>query len=135
MTQHHPSADDRPDSPGKRACYVLGDGHLGTAVARHLRSDGHAVSLVDVSDWDRTPGLRAVDTAQEAGVAGAPTAVVATRSDRRNLLVAQLVSAHYDVPRAVVLANASDRLDAFTRAGHDPVCATAALSDALAENV
>ena len=140
MNQHQPSADDQPDRADERVCYVLGGGHLGTAVARRLRSEGHTVSLVDnLTDPAETPGVRG-DPADprllvEAGVGEASTVVVATRSDRRNLLIAQLVSAHFDVPEVVVLANAPDRFEAFTEAGHDPVCATAVLSDALAENV
>lgn len=140
MTQHHSSADDHSERTSERACYVLGGGRLGTAVARRLRSNGYPVSLVDSSaDRPETSGRRGdpVDLTllEEAGLAGASTVIVATRSDRRNLLVAQLVSARFDVPEVVVLANVPDRLDAFAEAGHDPVCATDALSDAIADFV
>jgi trk system potassium uptake protein TrkA len=140
MNQYQPSADDTPDRIGEQACYVLGDSHLGTAVARRLRSDGYTVSLVDdLIDPAGTPrpGEGAANPRQlrEAGVGEASTVVVATRSDSRNLLIAQLVRAHFDVSEVVVLANAPDRLEVFAEAGHDPVCATAALSDALAENL
>lgn len=140
MNQYQPSADDTPDKVSKHACYVLGGSHLGTAVAQRLRSNGYAVSVVDGPvDPAETPGPHEnpanPQLLEEAGVGEASTVVVATRSDSRNLLIAQLVRAHFDVPQVVVLANAPDRLDVFTEAGHEPVCATAVLSDALAENV
>lgn len=140
MNQHQPSADDRPERASERACHVLGSGKLGAAVARRLRSNGYTVSHVDDSaDRVEASGRRAdtmdLELLEEAGVAAASTVVVATRSDRRNLLVAQLVSAHFEVPRVVVLANAPDTLAAFAEAGHDPVCATDALADELVEHV
>jgi trk system potassium uptake protein TrkA len=140
MNKHEPTANDTPDRGSEHACYVIGDSHLGTAVARRLRSDGHTVSLVDgLADLPETPGRGQDPTPlqllERAGVREASTVVVATRSDSHNLLVAQLVRTHFDVPEVVVLANTPDRLEAFTEAGHSPVCATAALSDALTENL
>jgi trk system potassium uptake protein TrkA len=61
--------------------------------------------------------------------------VVATPFDARNLLVAGLVRTRFDVPRSVVLTNAPERVAAVSEAGHDPVRATAALSDALVDSV
>ena len=59
---------------------------------------------------------------------------MATGSDSRNLLVAQLVRARFDVSDVVVLAHQPDRVGLFEAAGHDPVCATDALSAALVED-
>jgi trk system potassium uptake protein TrkA len=120
--------------------YVLGGGRVGSAVARRLRTDGHAVGVVDESYLPaELPGFRSdptdVETLEEAGLSNATTVVVATRSDARNLLVAQLVRARFDVPRIVVLTNDPERLTAVAEAGHDPVCATAALSEALVDSV
>jgi trk system potassium uptake protein TrkA len=140
MNDDTPTADDPPDGAHGSARYVLGGGPLGTAVARRLRAAGREVPVIDVSaDADGASGFQGspVDARllDEAGVADASTVVVATQSDRRNLLIAQLVSARFDVPDVVVLVNAPDRLDAFADAGHDPVCATSVLSDALATSV
>jgi trk system potassium uptake protein TrkA len=116
--------------------YVLGGGPVGAAVARQLGAEGHSVAVVDEShDPETVPGVRGdpadVEVLAEAGVADAGTVVVATRSDRRNLLVAQLVRARFGVERTVVLTNVPDRMEPVAAAGHEPVCATTALATAL----
>lgn len=131
---------DRSGGAEEAAYAVLGCGPVGTAVAQRLRADDHTVSLVNEShDSSELPGLRGdptdVRALEEAGVAAVSTVVVATGSDRRNLLIAQLVRAHFDVSRIVVLANVPSRLDLLADVGHEPVCATTALSDSLVESL
>jgi trk system potassium uptake protein TrkA len=138
--QSNPTADDRSIGGGGNVSYVLGGGRLGVAVARRLRTDGHEVELIDESnDPSEIPGRRGdpadVRVLEEAGVSDTSTVVVATRSDRRNFLIAQLVRANFDAARVVVLANTPDRYELIASAGHDPVCATSVLTDELAENV
>ncbi len=140
MTTIRSTGDRSHERVEDAACYVLGGGHVGTAVARRLRTDDHDVCVVDEScDPSEPVGFQGdptdVRALEAAGVAGASTVVVATPSDRRNLLVAQLVRVHFDVPRVVVLANVPDRRDLLAEAGHEPVCATSALSDALVDRV
>lgn len=129
---------DREDEPDTYV--ILGDKRLGTAIARELRADGHAVRLIDVSPTgpdrpEQQGGLTDSERLREAGVGTASTVVVATRSDSRNLLVAQLARAHFDISRVVVLANDPDRFDPIAAAGHDPVCATSALSEAIVDGL
>lgn len=119
--------------------YVLGGGHVGASVAERLRAAGHRAVVVDDSaeaPYDsRVSGDPSdVDVLEAAGVGSASLVVVATRSDRRNFLVAQLVRVNFDVPRIVVLVHDPDRLSLFEAAGHEPICATTALTDALARN-
>jgi len=119
--------------------FVLGGGHVGAVLARQFHDAGHAVRLVDerheaddVSTVRGDPGVLA--TLEAADVRPDATVVVATRDDGRNLRLAQLVRTHFDVERVRVLANSPDHYDVFADAGHEPVCATAALSDALADS-
>jgi len=140
MTSNSTVTEDRPTECEKSAHYVLGGEHLGSAIARRLREDGNTVCVVDEShDRSETPGIRGdptdARTLETAGVDSGSTVVVATESDSRNLLIAQVVRAWFDVTDVVVLTNTPDRIDTFTEAGHDPVCATAALSDALVETL
>lgn len=121
-------------------CYVLGGGSVGEAVTKRLRVDGSAAALIDdAHDSADVPGIRAdpadVQTLTEVGLTDASTVVVATRQDRQNLLIAQLVRTNFDVDEVVVLTNLPDRIDALEAAGHRPVCATTALSGAITERL
>lgn len=118
--------------------YVLGGGSLGAAVANRLRENGVAVTHVDEdADGEDAVNLDPTRllTLETAKLAGATSVIVAGRSDRRNLLIAQLVRTHFGVERIVVLTNDPDRYDLIDEAGHDPVCATTVLSTALVESV
>ncbi|MEF8800391.1 MAG: NAD(P)-binding protein [Halolamina sp.] len=127
-----------------RTYYVLGGGHLGVAVARRLLADSDSVTLVDELSPGEHRGLPETavvhgdpaDTAvlEEAGLGNDSTVIVATQSDSRNLLIAQLVRTTFDDPNIVVLTNVPDRFDLIEQAGHVPVCATSVLSDALVDN-
>jgi len=118
--------------------YVLGGGHLGAALARRLRDAGSTVRLVDERrDGDDGSAVRGdpgtLAALDAADIHPDATVVVATRDDGRNLRIAQLVRTRFDVDRVRVLVNSPDRYDVFVDVGHEPVCATTALSDALAD--
>jgi Trk K+ transport system NAD-binding subunit len=120
----------------EREYYVLGGGHVGASVARRLQEDGHSVTVVDEThDSDEVPGFRddpgTVRALERAGVADGSTVVVATPSDSRNLLTAQLVRTGFDVSDIVVLVNAPDRFDLFEEVGYETICATTTLSDGV----
>ncbi|AUV82470.1 potassium transporter TrkA [Salinigranum rubrum] len=120
--------------------YILGGDHVGVAIAEQLEANGHRIAIVDESyDSHDIPGFvgdpSAPDALSESGVGAASTVVVATRSDRRNLLIAQLVRARFDVPRVITLVNDPDRLSLFVDAGHEPFCVTTALSETVGEAI
>lgn len=115
---------------------VLGGGHVGASVAHFLRAAGAAVTVVDEThDPDDLPGIRGDPTdrrtLERAGITDAETVVVAMPRDRQSLLVAGLVRAHFDVADVRVLVRTPDRCDLVADAGHEPICATTALSDAV----
>lgn len=137
-TQHasSPPADDTVDTE----YYVLGGESVGRAVARRLSATGQSVVVVDEThDTDDIPGIRAdpgdLTALAETGLGDAAGVVVATREDGRNLLIAQLVSAHFDVEHVRVLVNDPERSALVAAAGHDPISATAALADALVDDL
>jgi trk system potassium uptake protein TrkA len=120
-------------------CYVLGGGELGKRVSDHLRASGHDVEFVD--DGDSATGVthegdptdaRVLD---ELGGSSGVTVVVATREDGANLLAAQLSRIRLEPDRVVVLANSPEAMELLADAGHDPVCATTVLSNALVEKL
>jgi trk system potassium uptake protein TrkA len=121
-------------------CYVLGGGALGIAIARRLCEADRAVTLVgadtDIDDIRSLQGNPStVDVLRDAGVTGAATVVVATPNDGRNLLVAQLVKTRFDVADVFVVVHAPDRSDLVAAAGHEPICATSVLADAVVTDV
>lgn len=131
---------DRPEPTADADVYVLGGGPLGETVARRLGDAGRAVVLVDDSAETADVGVVRADPTDataliEAGVDDRSVVVVATPSDGRNLLVAQLVRARFDVERIVVLTNHPDRVEAMADVGHEPVCATAVLADGLVDRL
>jgi len=120
--------------------FVLGGEHLGLAIAERLQADGHAVTAVDEAyDSAEIPGVEGSPTdvalLAELGLETASSVIVGTRSDARNLLVAQLVRVHFDVPRIVVLVHDPERVAPLAEAGHHPLCVTTALSETVTERV
>lgn len=132
--------DGSDGEEGKQEYYVLGGGHLGEWVARRLQSAGHSVTLIDETrdpaEIDGEQGdPRDVQVLADAGLSSASRVVVATPRDSRNMLIAQLVRTHFEVPEVIVLVNTPERCTLVAEAGHEPVCATSALSDALVDNL
>ncbi len=119
------------ETAGEPSHVVLGDARSGV-IARRLRADGHTVAVVSETH-DEEGGVADPATLTDAGVGAAATVIVATRSDSRNLLVAQLVRVHFDVSRLLVLVNDPDRTTALAEAGHEPVCVASAVSESVVE--
>lgn len=131
----------KPTNQQQAAEYVvLGGGQLGVAVARRLLADGRSVTVVDdASEPEDVPSVRGdpddVRTLEQAGLDEASMVLVAMPRDRQNLLVAQLVRTNFGVDDIFVLVRSPDRYEVVESAGHEPICATTYLSDALVETV
>lgn len=108
---------------------------MSRSLARRLRAKGHDVELLGGTNGANSGTGDAVESDATATAAVPPgsTVVVATRSDGRNLRVANLLRARADVDRVLVLVNSPGRVEAFSEAGHEPVCATTALSKTLVD--
>lgn len=138
---HRQLAVDKSFDEGRSAeFFVLGDDQLGLSIARRLHADGHAVHTINEShDSTDIPGSCAnpanVQALKAAGVSAESTVIVATTEDSRNLLIAQLVRAHFDVSETLVLVNIPDRYDVVSEAGHEPICATTTLCDRVVEGL
>lgn len=133
-------ANDGPVEEDPPDYCVLGDGHVGVSLARGLLARGHTVALVadtalpaDLTGQEGDPCD--IEVLRDAGVADAASVIVATSRDSRNLLAAQLVRTHFDVPEIRVLVNAPDRSDVVADAGHEPYCVATLLSAALVDAI
>ena len=138
MQSDTPYTDETAD--GAVEYVVLGGGHVGAAIAHRLHAAGWPVVLVDETyEPGDVPGIRgdptSLPTLRAAGIPEGAVVIAATGRDRRNLLVAQLVSSHFDVARVRALVNTPDRRDLFTEVGHDAVCVTDALSAAVTDGL
>jgi trk system potassium uptake protein TrkA len=105
-----------------------------------LRTAGHRVAIIDDSyESSEIPGFAgdpaAVDVLEDAGVETASTVIVVTETDRRNLLIAQLVRTRFDVSRVIVFVHDPDRVSLFTNAGHETFCVTSALAQACSKSI
>lgn len=134
------AAPDSPEPVADADVCVLGGGPLGAAVARRLQNSGRAVVLVDESIDEADLSVIRVDPTDATALDAAalpPEAVVvvASQSDSRNLLAAQLVRAQFDVERIVVLTNHPDRVGAMADVGHDVVCATELVADGIVAQI
>jgi len=133
MSLIRPTGTDRAEE-GEPADYcVLSGDSVGDEIADRLRADGHDVQLLDVGP----PMNDASEPRSTVAVRldGVSTVVVATRSDGRNLLLAQQAETRFDIDRVLVLVHDPPRLEPFEAAGHEPVCATTALSEAVIDEL
>jgi trk system potassium uptake protein TrkA len=140
MTRLRDEGADSPNEYKKAIYYVLGSTHVGTLVAEQLQAAGHRVAIVGCSyRSDDIPVLTGdpatIDALVDAGMATASTVIVATRSDRRNLLIAQLVRARFDVPEIITFVNDPDRVPLFADAGHEPFCVATAIAEKFGETI
>lgn len=120
--------------------YILGGGPVGTALTQRLRESNRDVILIDIDAGPDEVSGRRVDPSDSNALAdvelpSAATVIVATPADGRNLLIAQLARVRYDVDRVLVVANNPDRVDMLADAGHDSICASTALADAVVDHL
>lgn len=119
-------------SRGSERVLVLGGGHLGRGLADELAGEND-VTLVDeneaIVNRANTNGVTAlcaeptdVDALRTAGVAGTDLAVVATTTDRQNVLATQLLRTRFGVEDVVVLVNDPDVREAVESLGTEAVC-------------
>jgi trk system potassium uptake protein TrkA len=134
MSLSRPTGGGRTEEAESSGYCVLG-GTIGAAVADRLRADGHSVELVDATAGTDGAGDDPLSALDDGALAVASTVVVATRSDSRNLLLAQQVSTRFEADQILVLVHDPVRLAPFAAAGHDPVCVTSALTRTVIEEL
>ncbi len=140
MSTQPPNEDDPPERLADVSHYIVGDDSSSVAIAERLRTNGQQVAIVgEVPEAESLPTVvgdpSEIAVLSEAGIEPTSTVIVATRSDRRNLLIAQLVRAHFGVSRVIPLVNDPTRSALFEEAGHEPICVATALSTAVEEVV
>lgn len=115
---------------------MIGSGRVGSAVASGLLAEGWEVTAVDESEdalMRLGPGWRGgfvlghgMDTGvlEEAGIAGADAAVVATNGDNTNLVIAQVLKQRYEIGTVVVRVLDPARAAFYAERGIHTICPT-----------
>lgn len=140
MTQTQAPGNDASNGTQEVTHYILGGTYVGIRIAEQLQAAGHRVAIVDDSyESNDIPGFdgdpAAVDVLVESGVETGSTVIVVTGSDRRNLLVARLVRARFDVQRVIAFVYNPERVSLFADAGLEPFCVTTALAETFGETI
>jgi len=114
---------------------VIGGGRVGTELSENLERRGENVVIVErdgeVSERLRNNGFTVrngdgadVETLRRAGAERAKIVVAATGDDDKNLLVAQLANAKFDVEKIIARVNQPDNVEPFEELGVETVSAS-----------
>ena len=126
---------------------VIGSGRVGSSVAKGLAADDWKVVVVDENEDALTrlgPGWRGgfvvghgmdVNVLEEAGVADADAAVVATNGDNTNIVIGQVLQQRYAVGTVVVRILDPARAKLYSDRGMRIVCPTQTAISSLLDTV
>lgn len=125
---------------------VAGGKHVGELLTEQLDARGETVMFLGEESASVERALDSGLTAEQvdltdrrafedAGIDSVTTVFVASGSDSRNLLTAQLLTVRFDISRIIVRVNDPRNLPAFEDIGIETVSATNVLAVALAETV
>ncbi len=126
---------------------VIGCGRVGSAVAKGLVADGWDVTALDESEDALArlgPNWRGgfvighgMDTnvLEQAGIADADAAVVATSGDNTNVVIGQVLQRRYGTPTVVVRVLDPARAKFYAERGLNTVCPTQTAISVLLETV
>jgi trk system potassium uptake protein len=126
---------------------VIGCGRVGSAVAKGLMADGWDVTAVDEQEDALVrlgPNWRGgfvighgmdVSVLEQAGVAEADAAVVATDGDNSNVVIGQVLQKRYGIHTVVVRVLDPARADFYAARGLNTVCPTKTAISVLLETV
>jgi trk system potassium uptake protein TrkA len=122
---------------------IVGAGRVGSRVARSMLAAGHSVSILDEdplsherlevgmdSSWEDAGGRFTVghgleiDALLEAGIDEAEVFIASTDGDNTNLVIAQIASKQYGVPRVIVRVMDPARAEWYAEQGLHTICPT-----------
>lgn len=121
---------------------IIGADETGRVLAEKLVEAGESVSVIDTDEENcaeakKLKGVNVycldatnIDVLKKAGVPNAKVVIVATPSDKVNILISQVVRSNFGEKRIVARANTTSNFSAFTDAGIEtmsPIHAAAAI--------
>jgi NhaP-type Na+/H+ or K+/H+ antiporter/predicted nucleic acid-binding Zn-ribbon protein len=121
---------------------IIGADETGRVLAEKLVEAGETISIIDTDEKNcaeakKIKGVNvfcedatSIDLLRKAGVPDAKVVIVATPSDKVNILISQVIRSNFGEKRIVARANTTSNFSAFTEAGIEtmsPVHAAAAI--------
>ena len=126
---------------------VVGGGRLVYFLSRSVTSRGHRVTIINRDREECSRLARRLDASvvfgdgsmpevlEEAGGYEADAVLAVTPNDEDNLVICQLASVHFQVPRALALVNDPDHEEAFRGLGVTAISPTEILSRLLEQHM
>lgn len=126
---------------------VVGCGRVGSQLAVLLSYEGHDVTVIDNDSesfgrlGDTFNGLTVEglgfdeDVLKEAGIEEADVLAAVTDKDNSNLMIAEVASKIYDVPRVVARLYNPERERTYQQLGLDYVCGTTLVAQSLIDKL
>jgi trk system potassium uptake protein len=133
---------------------IVGAGRVGSSLARLMLNDGHEVSCLDEDPesharleieldqpWEDMGGQFTVGTALEiealtaAGIERADVFVASTDGDNTNIVIAQIASRRFNVPKVIARVLDPYRAEWYERQGLHTICPTRVAIEMLSSEV
>ncbi|RJR38413.1 MAG: TrkA family potassium uptake protein [Desulfobacteraceae bacterium] len=126
---------------------IVGEGKTLYFLCRSFTAKGHVVSLINRSreECEELAGRLKVTIIcgdgsdpvilEEAGAMGAEVVLAITPNDQDNLVISQIASLQFGVPRVMALANDPDNKDAFEQMGVHAFSTTLIISNLIEQRV
>jgi trk system potassium uptake protein len=124
---------------------IVGCGRVGSTLARMLSTEGHEVTVIDLtSDAFRRLGTKFkgnkfvgmgtdIDALRKAKIEGVDVFVAVTDGDNRNIMAAQVARHVFGVPKVMMRLYDPSRAAAYHEMGIETICTTAIASNLLHE--
>ncbi len=115
---------------------ILGCGRVGSTLARRMATEGHDVTVIDLTSdafrrlGSKFKGTRLVgggtdmDVLRRAGIDSADAFVAVTNGDNRNIMAAQIAKEVFSVPKVMTRLYDPIRADAYQDMGIETICTT-----------
>lgn len=125
---------------------IIGADEIGRSLAQKLTMAGESVSMIDKNEENYAEAKKLkgvsiylddatnVEILKKADISMAKCVIVATSSDKVNILISQVVRSHYSDKRIVARANTTSNVAAFTESGIE-VMSPVQASVAILENM
>ena len=127
--------------------FIVGCGRLGAYLANRLSREGHSVTTIDTDPEafhnlsSEYSGLRIegdateIETLRHAGIDKADLIIAATTSDNVNIMVAQIASKLFNVPRVMARVFNAEREEIYQSLGIETICPTQIAGDLFLQDV